>query len=283
MGTRTAILLAAMVLAVSAIVLNAQKPRPKSESGSLAGQQIFASTCAGCHGLDGRGGERAPGIVGNPKVQRMDDAQIFRIVSEGKPGTGMPAFHSLSEPERHAVVRYLRTLQGRSRGATLPGDAAQGKSIFFGKAGCGECHMVAGQGGFLGSELSSYARGKTSQQVRHAILNPGLDPDPRKKVAVVVARDGTQLTGILRNRDNFSVQLQTSDGRFHFFPTSELSRVEIGPETLMPSDYEQKLSGRELDNLVSYLIDVAQSEKNARRSRARVGVTGHLDKQGHEE
>jgi cytochrome c oxidase cbb3-type subunit III len=264
---RTAILWAAMAVAISGIGLNAQKPPSTSKPGSRAGQQIFASTCAGCHGLDGRGSERAPNIAGNPKVQRMTDAQIFRIVSEGKPGTGMPAFHSVSESERHAVVRYLRTLQGPSKTATLPGNPVEGKSIFFGKAGCADCHMVAGEGGFLGSELSSYARGKPSQQIRDAILNPEADPDPQKKVAVVVTRDGARLTGILRNQDNFSVQLQTSDGRFHFFQKSEVSRIEMGSQTLMPSDYREKLSGRELDNLVSYLMNVAKSDKTVRGAR----------------
>jgi cytochrome c oxidase cbb3-type subunit III len=267
----TAILSTAMAVAVNAIGLNAQKPRPTLKTGSRAAKQIFVSTCAGCHGLDGRGSERAPSIAGNPKVQHMTDAQIFEIVSEGKPGTGMPAFHSLNESERHAVVRYLRTLQGRSQGrsqaATLPGNPVEGKSIFFGKAGCADCHMVAGQGGFLGSELSSYARGKSSQQIRDTILNPGVDPDPRKKVAVVVTHEGTRLTGILRNEDNFSVQLQTSDGRFHFFQKSEVSRIEMGPQTLMPSDYRQKLSGRELDNVVSYLMNMAKSDKTVRAAR----------------
>jgi cytochrome c oxidase cbb3-type subunit III len=249
-----------MISAVlSTLGSSAQKTHLRADrSAATLGSQVFASNCAGCHGLDGRGSERAPGIATNPKGQPMTDAQISQIVAEGIPGTGMPAFHSLSESERQAVVKHLRTLQGRSKTSAVPEHPEQGKSIFFGKAHCADCHMISGQGGFLGSDLSSYASGKSAQQIRDAILNPAADPDPRRKVAVVVTRDGTRLSGIIRNEDNFSLQLQTADGAFHFFQKSDLTNVARGPQTFMPSDYREKLSRKELDNLASYLMDVAQ-------------------------
>src|SRR5580704_13338015 len=60
------------------------------------GQLTFAASCAGCHGLDGKGSEKAPNIAGNVKVQHLTDAQLSDIISNGVPGTGMPPFRSLS-------------------------------------------------------------------------------------------------------------------------------------------------------------------------------------------
>ena len=147
------------------------------------------------------------------------------------------------------------------------GNPEQGKSAFFGNAGCAACHMVSGHGGFLGSDLSRYGHGKSAQQIRDAILNPGADPDPRNKVVVVVTRDGSKLSGIIRNEDNFSLQLQTSDGAFHFFEKPELMNIERGPQTFMPSDYKEKLSDKDLDNIASYLIDVAERAKGVPAAR----------------
>src|SRR5438270_3537781 len=65
------------------------------QSAPPPGKRTFTSTCAGCHGLDGRGGERAPNIASGAKVQRMSDAQIANVISNGVQGTGMPAFHAL--------------------------------------------------------------------------------------------------------------------------------------------------------------------------------------------
>ena len=60
-------------------------------------------------------------------------------------------------------------------------------------------------------------------------------------------------SGVIRNEDNFSLQLQTLDGRFVFLDKRDISRLAVVPEGLMPSDYGSTLSPIELDNLVSYL------------------------------
>src|SRR5258707_11821978 len=127
----------------------------------VAGKETFASTCANCHGLDGRGGEHAPDIAERPRVQQLSDAELFKIIENGIPGAGMPAFRSLEASNIRAVVTYLRTLQGTGKPVTLPGDPARGEAIFFGKAGCSGCPMVSGKGGFIPSDLSAYARAHT--------------------------------------------------------------------------------------------------------------------------
>ena len=72
-------------------------------------------------------------------------------------------------------------------------------------------------------------------------------------------------TGIARNEDNFTLQLQTLDGTFHFFQKAELEHLEYQPSSIMPADYGTKLSGAELDDLISYLVHVARA-KSAEKS-----------------
>ncbi len=244
-----------------------QGPKKRVESISARGKQTFASTCAGCHGLDGRGGERAPNIAENPKVQNLSDTQISRIVENGVAGTGMPAFHSLARPDIQAVVTYLRSLQGaKSQGAkrtiNLPGDPDRGEAIFFGKAaGCSACHMVAGRGGFIASDLSGYAAGRSVEQIRSALTNPGLNNDRQARLATVTVRSGEKVVGKIRNEDNFSMQLQALDGRFFFLDKSEIVKLD-GSHALMPSDYGSTLSADELNDVIGYLMRSA-SESNS--------------------
>ena len=219
---------------------------------SKRGKQTFASTCAGCHGLDGRGGERAPNIAENPKVLRFSDAQISHIIENGVPGTGMPAFHSLAHPDVQAVVAYLRSLQGTKRALKLPGDPDRGETIFFGKAGCSGCHMAAGKGGFIASDLSGYAHSHTLEQIRSAITSP----DRQSRLVRVTTRGGEKYVGRIRNEDNFSLQLQALDGTFYFVDKSDLVRLDSS-QTLMPSDYGSTLGSNELNDVVSYLMRVA--------------------------
>jgi cytochrome c oxidase cbb3-type subunit 3 len=229
---------------------------------SMRGKQSFASTCANCHGLDGRGGERAPNIAENPRVQKLSDARIAHIIQNGIPATGMPAFHSLSAADVQAVVTYLRTLQGTRQGtkqsSKLPGDPVRGKVIFFAKAGCSGCHMVAGRGGCIASDLSLYARTHPVEQIRGAITSSGSDRQAR--LVTATTRGGGKIVGRIRNQDNFSLQLQTLDGTFYSVAKSDLEGLQYNSQFLMPADYGSTLSPDELNDLVSYLMKVANVE-----------------------
>jgi putative heme-binding domain-containing protein len=251
-----------VVWAANILVAWSQNPRQNLRQRDVKpvsgrGQQTFASSCAGCHGLDGRGGEKAPNIADRPNAQRLSDSQIVRIVENGIPGTGMPAFHSLDSSTVKAVVTYLRSLQGTREAVKLPGDPQRGEAIFFGKPGCSGCHMVAGKGGFIASDISGYARTHAVGQIRSAIVNPTPSGDRQARLATATVRGGEKYAGIIRNEDNFSLQLQALDGTFHFFAKSDLEKLEFSSQTLMPSDYGSTLTSKELDDVVSYLMRVA--------------------------
>lgn len=249
----------AMAILVGTLVANAQESRSSgsSEARSRSGQQLFARTCAGCHGLDGRGGERAPNIAGSKHVQQLSDAKIFAIVQDGISGTGMPAFHSLSEPEIRAVVKHLRVLQGKNSPKSVAGNPDRGR-LLFDRSGCADCHTIGGRGGFLASDLSSYALTHSADEVRSAITVPDKNPDPRRRMTVVTTKSGEKLVGVMRNEDNFSLQLQTRDGAFHFLNKSDLMSLEHPPGSIMPADYGSKLSAKDLDDLLSFLVSSAK-------------------------
>ncbi len=225
-----------------------------------AGRRIFASSCAPCHGLDGLGSERAPNIVTNPQVQRFSETQIARILSDGVPGKGMPAFRALGAAGIKSVIRYLSDIQGKQASAPAPGDPRRGKTIFFGDAGCSACHMIGGTGGFIGPDLSAYAHTHRAKKIRTAIVAFS-ESHSAKSMVTAIAVDGQRYQGVVRNEDNFSLQLQSIDGTFHFFSKANLIAIERGSNSIMSSDYNKKLSAGQLNDLVSYLLSVAKNSK----------------------
>lgn len=243
------------------VAANAQK-NAKS-SAAEPGAKLFPANCGSCHGIDGRGGERAPDIATRRDVQKLSDDALAKIIREGIPGTGMPPFGSLGSPKIQALVRQMRRLQGEDKSSSLPGSPAGGKSLFFGKAGCSDCHMVSGAGGFIGSDLSVYARGKGAADIRAAIINPAGKLPERGRLVVATTVDGQTLTGMARNEDNFSLQLQTKDGAFHFLEKSSLRALDRRTESLMPSDYGTRLSAHEVNDLISYLIMAGRTNNSA--------------------
>ncbi|HZQ24461.1 MAG TPA: c-type cytochrome [Terriglobales bacterium] len=232
-----------------------------AKPGVKDGQTIFTSSCAGCHGLDGLGTERAPDISHRREIQKLSDADLFRIVHNGVPGTGMPAFHALSDTSIRAVVGYVRILQGKNGVLKVAGDPAKGKALFFGKAACSECHMSGGRGGFLGPDLSSYGATHSIAEIRQAMTAPGTNVASRAKQVLVVTQTGRKFVGIVRNEDNFSLQLQDSDGVFHLLMKADLEKWEYQPEVLTGPYHQAHLSPGELDDLTSFIVKSANPVK----------------------
>lgn len=228
-----------------------------SEDAVELGRATYSSACAGCHGLDGSGSDKAVDISGSAKVRGFSDAQLSDIISNGMPGTGMPAFHNLGVRENRAVVGYLRSLQGKIATPPPPGDASRGKGIFFGKGECSSCHAISGEGGFLGPDLSRYGSTASAKEIRNEIIRSRRMPPQGYRPAVLVTSNGDRLEGIIRNEDNFSVQFQTKDGSFRFFQKSELRNLDRLETSLMPTNYGERLSVAELDDLVSYVLAAA--------------------------
>jgi len=256
----TALLAAALWIGLVAPQLRSQANQRNASNSSVpqAGQQLFGSNCAGCHGLDGRGGEHGPNIATTSEVQRLGDRDILRIIRDGISGAGMPAFRSkFDDAQLRALLSYLRVLQGKNLVVSVPGNPDKGRSLFFGQARCAACHMVAGKGGFIGPDLSTYGAEHSPGVIRSAIVDPNTNLDPRHRTVTVVTRDGQRYRGRALNEDNFSVQLQTLDGNFHFFDKSMLTELEHEPRSIMPSNYGSVLAPGDLDDLVSYLVTAA--------------------------
>jgi len=159
-------------------------------------------------------------------------------------------------------LNYLRSLQGKPKGlAVSAADAKEGKEIFAGKGACSQCHMVRGAGGFLGPDLSDYGAIHSADDIRNAIVSADKRPGFRKGLVKAKTEDGQQISGLVRNEDNFSVQLQALDGTFHLLDKSRLSELTYDTAPVMPGDYASKLSKSELDQLVGYLLSIGDTKQ----------------------
>lgn len=232
---------------------NGEKPTPSLQP-ELRGKNVFDLKCATCHGLDGLGGEHAPDVIRRTAVRAISDQALLNLIHDGIPELGMPRFSDMSQEDGHAVVAYMRFLQGNSAGAPMQGDPARGRDLFFGKAGCSACHS---HGQSISEALLGFARDHQAGEIRNAILNPAGGP---QETATAVARDGRKFSGMIRNEDNASLQLQDGDGRFYLLMKSSLVSVQRKTGEAMPVDYGQRLSTSELDDLVAYILGEARAQ-----------------------
>ena len=69
----------------------------------------------------------------------------------------------------------------------------------------------------------------------------------------MVTRDGKTFSGILMNEENFSLQILGSDNEVHMFARDELRQVVYEPKSLMPTDYDKRLTPTEFQDLLAFL------------------------------
>jgi mono/diheme cytochrome c family protein len=82
-----------------------------AKADTAAGEALFKSKCAGCHGADGKGKEAMKTTdLAAADVQKMSDADLAGIISNGKGGK-MPAYKTLTPEQLKDLVNYIRSLK----------------------------------------------------------------------------------------------------------------------------------------------------------------------------
>ena len=251
----TALLLILGLLSSSGL-LQAQRRRQSAPSYPAedieAGSKHFVESCGVCHGADGRGSARGPNLTQGMIVSRGSDEEVAGAIRLGVPNSAMPAF-ALPDREIKQLVAFIRSLGIRAAQLVVAGDRDLGKQLFFGKGRCSDCHMIRGQGGLLGPDLSNVGGDRTLAEIKRSILNPELSEGSRYKAVTVVTLKGERIAGTLRNRDNFCLQMMDAQGNLHFFSSEELREVLLQEKSVMPESYGKLLSEAELQNLLAFL------------------------------
>ena len=210
------------------------------------GKALFRSNCAFCHGLTGGGG-RGPSLA----ATRLDAAALKAVVRNGVPGTNMPSFESMTEPELDELARYVRQLgAGQAPSGPVPGDPAHGRSVYENN-GCAGCHRIGSEGSVYGPELTRIGAARPAAYLRESLVNPTADIAPEYEGVTVETRDGASVTGVRVNEDNFTVQLRDPVQQFRMFRKDEVAAVVHQSKSLMPP--YAALPARDLQDLLAYL------------------------------
>jgi putative heme-binding domain-containing protein len=248
----------ALLLLVAAGVRAQTEETPKnnpftSPSDIERGGRLFAANCAPCHGPKGNGGRGAN--LARPKLPRApDDRALFQTIRDGIPNTEMPGTWSMDDHETWQVAAFVRTL-GRVAPEPVSGDAAAGAAVFRSK-GCVGCHTVGTEGGRMGPALTEIGERRGAAYLRALVLDPASSLPEDFTMADLTTRAGARITGIVLNEDTYSIQVRDLTDRLHSFWKQDLAAMEKHTDrTPMPS-FRGRVSDRELEDLVAYLVSL---------------------------
>ena len=260
------------VLGAVAYATDDHNPYAGDAKAAKAGEYEFRINCALCHGLGAHGGGRGPDLTRAQKKHAHSDAELFQVISNGIPGTVMPANGTngqgvgMTDEEIWQIIAYIRSVEVKAPAKPV-GNASHGRDLFYGDANCSLCHMVEGKGGRVGPELSAVGGSRTREALIDSVRNPsrrlawGLTESTKEfpqeyETITVVTADGKQIKGVALNEDNFSVQIMDTSEQIYLLDKDKLRSFHKTRESMMPPYNPDILSDQDLDDVVAYLTSV---------------------------
>jgi cytochrome c oxidase cbb3-type subunit 3 len=233
------------------------------------GKRLFQGMCVECHGAGGAGGD-APSL-NRPRLNHApDDTALANVIANGIPNTAMPRIRRFTENELQQLVAYIRSL-GKVAPDPVRGDPKRGAAVYRNLA-CSSCHIVAGEGGNLGPDLSDIGVLRGAAYLREAVVDPGASL-PKGTLSVlsrgyaeylpvrIVTRQGSEIRGIRVNEDAFTIQVRDVAGKFHSLRKSDLALLDKQPGKSMMPSFASRLAAPDLTDLVAYLVSLRGAEQ----------------------
>jgi putative heme-binding domain-containing protein len=231
------------------------------------GKRLFGQNCSVCHGADAGGGD-GPNLHGVPAS--LGDRAVQDIIRRGIAGTAMPGSSTVSEKEAANIVAYIRTLDSTIASGVATGDPKKGEAL-YNSSGCSACHMIAGQGGSIGPDLTRVGAVRGATNLKARLQDPGANlpqvgdgPFGSRWTQYLMYRaiekDGRVVEGVRVGEDSFTIVLKDARGKFHGLWKPELRSLEKEPgKSFMPS-FKDTLSAAQLDDLVAYLMSLKSAQ-----------------------
>jgi len=241
-----------LLLALSTSALGADNPFGSGPEVIAEGHALFNKLCTVCHGVDGVAGDRGPAMAASRRYLRRTDEELFHAIQDGIPGSQMPPM-GISEDDAWKIVVWIRSERAKAIDVHVEGDRQQGSEVFWGKADCGRCHVVRGRGGLLGPDLTNLGARMSLKQIREALTVEKPHPPFGFRPVTVKTKDGRTISGVSKNEHNFSLQMIGDDDRLHLFARDEIDEITYADKSLMPTDYNERLSAAEYQNLMAFL------------------------------
>ena len=185
------------------------------------------------------------------------------MIPNGVPKTTMKKMGDSLKPDQiRKLIAYIRSLArftGREHLETLHQPAIRRQaescsSIPRQGVQCAKCHSVGGEGGRIGPALDRIASRRAPEFIMESILQPSKEIAPEYEAVAVATKDGRVITGLRVNETNFSIQLHEENGRFHSFLKRDLEEVKVLKKSLMPENFAEVLTVKELHDLFAYLM-----------------------------
>ena len=154
--------------------------------------------------------------------------------------------------DRREAIESWRKKLGPSVLASA--DRSAGRVVW--QARCGTCHMLFGEGGRVGPELTGSGRAELDYVLMN-VLDPSAAVPEAWRLTQVIMGDGRVLSGALAASDARTLTLRTPEGETTV-DRDDVEEVQRRNESVMPEGLLNGLSDEQVRDLVAYLASPGQ-------------------------
>ena len=169
----------------------------------------------------------------------------------------------------------LAFLQGPSTGGFDPdkykavalkgqGKPDHGKALFFDLKGlaCSKCHVVGGEGGAVGPELSGVAAKYPREELVSSVLYPSARISSGYEPIVVATVDGRVLTGLIKSDTAEGLEIEDADAKRIKIPKADIEERKASDVSLMPNGIVEGISAQDFADLIAYMESLKDASAN---------------------
>ncbi len=144
------------------------------------------------------------------------------------------------------------------------GKPDRGKALFSDLKGlaCIKCHVVAGQGGNIGPELSGIGAQYPREELITSILYPSARIFSGYETVVVATADGRVLTGLIKSDNADGLEIQDAEGKRVKLPKADIEDRKTSDLSLMPNGIVEGITPQDFADLVAYLETLKDAAAN---------------------
>jgi putative heme-binding domain-containing protein len=214
---------------------------------------------------------------------------LLELVSRNEPGS-LPSASLIEPADRQALLKHrdveiaatAQKLFGSGASGSraqviaeygpalrLKGDPAIGAKVFDRE--CKTCHKIGERGFAVGPDLTGSPSRDPSALLSN-ILDPNASAPPKDVQYVVIDQNGRMYSGIIASETATSLTLRRGDGAQDTVLRGQVEELRSTGLSLMPEGFEQRISMREMADLIAFVCGAhrdgdSASGQDADRSR----------------
>jgi putative membrane-bound dehydrogenase-like protein len=187
----------------------------------------------------------------------LSAAQARQLAESGDAALRDAVLKHWGDPDRSASQKDASfTRATRLLAEKTTGDPKQGRVLFT--RSCGACHMLYGEGGNLGPDLTGRNRADLASLIR-SIVDPSADVPEEGRLSIVTRTDGSMLSGIVLSKNPSGITLRSQQGDVTI-KHDAITSLQSQTASPMPEGLLDGFTDEQLRDLFAYLrADQAQA------------------------